>query len=462
MDEQGDLPLPAGMTDDLEAVTAAADDFGHTVHRVPSLVAKPGDDPSVVEVARYAHGAGLALVPSGARHSADGQAQSDGGIVCDMAGLASVAIGEPDSRTASASASISFSPAGSASSLVSGSAWVSAEAGATWSAVLDAALAYGLTPPVLPDYMELSVGGTLSVGGIGGASHVYGPVVDQVRSLDVVTYDGSPVADCSPDHHADVFFGALGTGGSGGIITSAELPLVPAPSWVRVHQIPCPDAGALVAAQLEAVREQQFGYVEGQISLAEDGGWEFMAELGVFLNDLPDSSPGSGSLPGDAASDSAGGPSGVSSGDGDVEDMTYRDFCHRMTPGVRLLAATGDWYRPHPWFSVFLPVDAVEKYVNAALAELTAATVGPLPLLLYPIRRGEVRAPGLVTPPVAEGELFYAFTILRTAETPETLAAALASNERLAQAALAVGGTVYRISALPTKPNEHEVESPAT
>lgn len=72
--------------------------------------------------------------------------------------------------------------------------------------------------------------------------------------------------------------------------------------------------------------------------------------------------------------------------------MTYRDFCHRVTPGVRLLAATGDWYRPRPWLSVFLPVDAVEECVNVALDEMTAATVGPLPSLLYPMRRGEVRA----------------------------------------------------------------------
>lgn len=446
MENQGDLPLPASLTGDLDTVTAAADDFGHAVHRVPSLVAVPADVRSVIDVARYAHQSGIALVPSGSRHSVGGQAQSDGGIVCDMTGLAAVAIRDAGSRPASAPVSGSVS------------ASVSVEAGARWSAVLDATLAYGLTPPVLPDYMELSIGGTLSVGGIGGASHVYGPVVDQVRSLDVVTSDGSRVEDCSPDHRAEVFFGALGTGGTGGIITSAELPLVPAPSWVRVHQVPCPDVGTLMAAQLEAVREQQFGYVEGQILLSENGTWEFSAELGVFLAALPDSSTGPGSMPGGAPSGSSRG----SSGDGDVEDMTYRDFCHRMTPGVRLLAATGDWYRPHPWFSVFLPVDAVEEYVNVALAELTADTVGPLPLLLYPMRRGEIRAPGLETPPVAHDELFYAFTILRTTKTSDALAAAMASNERLAHAALAAGGTVYRISALPTASSGQQVESPAT
>jgi len=41
------------------------------------------------------------------------------------------------------------------------------EAGATWSDVLRTTLAQGKTPPVLTDYLELSVGGTLTVGGVG-------------------------------------------------------------------------------------------------------------------------------------------------------------------------------------------------------------------------------------------------------------------------------------------------------
>lgn len=403
------------MTDDLEAITAAADDFGHAVHRVPALVAAPSDTGEVAEVARYARRTGTTLIPRGSGHSVYGQAQADGGIVCDMTGLSAVAIGDPDSRT------------------------VAVEAGTRWSSVLDATLAYGLTPPVLPDYMELTVGGTLSVGGIGGASHVHGPIADHVRSLNLVTADGSRVTDCSPDHRSDAFFGALGTGGAGGIITSAVLPLVPAPSSVRVYQVPCPDAGALVAAQLRAVREERFGYIEGQITLSEYGVWEFAAELGAFMDD----GQSAGAVPGDGVT---------------AEDVPYRDFCHRMTPGVRLFAETGDWYRPHPWFSAFLPSDSVEEFVKGALAEMTAATVGPLPTLLYPMRRGQVPVPGLVTPPGDSDEMFFAFTILRTTATSEALSAALESNGRLAQAAVAAGGSVYRISALPQ--GEQQAESP--
>lgn len=37
-------------------------------------------------------------------------------------------------------------------------------AGATWRDVLAAALREGLTPPVLAEYLDLSIGGTIAVG----------------------------------------------------------------------------------------------------------------------------------------------------------------------------------------------------------------------------------------------------------------------------------------------------------
>jgi FAD/FMN-containing dehydrogenase len=400
----GDLPLAGN----LEVVTAAADDFGHTVHKVPALVAFPADMSTVASIALYAHSHGIQLVPRGAGHSVYGQAQSDGGIVCDLTRLDAVTL--EDAET------------------------ISTEAGARWSRVLDAGLAHGLTPPVLTDYLELTVGGTLSAGGIGGASHAYGPVIDHVRELEVVTPAGK-VVRCSANRNPDTFFGALGSGGSGGIITRARLPLVPAPEQVRVCQIAYPDVSALVADQLRLARERRLGYIEGQIELGEDGEWRFSAELGIFSR--------AGQSPGDPALEA------LSRRTTNIEDMSYRDFCYRMTPGVRLLAATGDWYQPHPWFSAFLPSGAVERYVNSALAELTLATVGPIPTLLYPLRRGSVPAPGLVTP--AHDELFFAFSILRTTQADDALAEALTSNERLARDALAAGGTVYGISALPRK-----------
>jgi len=62
-----------------------------------------------------------------------------------------------------------------------------AEAGALWGDVAKAALARGRLPPVTPDAMMLSVGGTLSVGGMGETGFRCGAQVDHVLALDVVT-----------------------------------------------------------------------------------------------------------------------------------------------------------------------------------------------------------------------------------------------------------------------------------
>ena len=107
-----------------------------------------------------------------------------------------------------------------------------------------------------------------------------------------------------------------------------------------------------------------------------------------------------------------------------------------MLTGVRLLTTTGDWYRPHPWLSVFLPAAAAVPYVTQALAGLTTAAVGPIPALMYPLRRGHFPAPGLVTSDGDDDGLFFSFSILRTvASGPALLATALDHDQALANLA---------------------------
>src|SRR4030095_247652 len=82
------------------------------------------------------------------------------------------------------------------------------DAGADWGAVVQAALSHGLTPPVLTAYLGLTVGGTLSIGGIGTTTFRHGAQVDHVRELQVVTGEGQ-VLTCSETRHRDLFEVAL-------------------------------------------------------------------------------------------------------------------------------------------------------------------------------------------------------------------------------------------------------------
>jgi FAD/FMN-containing dehydrogenase len=140
--------------------TEAADDFGHIASRRPEGVLSPASDEDVAKAIRWAREHGRKVAARGQGHSVFGRAQAEGGMVIDMRQLRTVrAIG--DDR-------------------------IIVDAGATWKEVLAATLPHGRTPPVLTDYLDLSVGGTLVVGGVGGTTASYGMQSDNVierRSL---------------------------------------------------------------------------------------------------------------------------------------------------------------------------------------------------------------------------------------------------------------------------------------
>jgi FAD/FMN-containing dehydrogenase len=123
-----ELPLPpldGESRFDEASRAAAADDFGHIVHRTPKGVLLPGSDQDVAPIIRWAGGLGRKIVPQGQSHSVYGRAQVRAGIVIGMTRLRTVHDVQNDR--------------------------VVVDAGAQWSEVLAATLLQGLTPPVLTD-----------------------------------------------------------------------------------------------------------------------------------------------------------------------------------------------------------------------------------------------------------------------------------------------------------------------
>ena len=114
--------------------------FGRLVRERPVAVLRPGSVRDLARVLRFARRHDLRIAIRGRAHSVHGETLIEGGIVFDMSTLREV------HRVAHDVATV--------------------DAGCSWSDVLDATLPAGLTPLVLPDYPGLSVGGTLSLGGI--------------------------------------------------------------------------------------------------------------------------------------------------------------------------------------------------------------------------------------------------------------------------------------------------------
>jgi FAD/FMN-containing dehydrogenase len=388
------------------------DDFGHIIHRTPIAVLQPRSVRDIAAVIRFCGPLGIPVAPRGQGHQTYGQAQVSEGVVIDMSTLASISV-DTSGNT------------------------VTAQAGAVWAAVLTACVAENLTPPVFPDYIQLSVGGTLSVGGIGGASSHFGAQVDTVTALEVVTGEGK-IVHCSAVKHSDLFEAALGGLGQFGIITSATINLVPAPQKVREYTLTYPTEVALTADQRKVVEDGRFNWLEGQLSPVAPSGWAFALEGAVYYdNDNP---------PDDAAILTGLGYTGTPA----IEDFTYVDFVDQLASAVAYLQSTGEWYDPHPWLNVFLPDATTDKYMQATLASLTAADIGASGVvLLYPVPSPLFTRPFLRIP---DSDLVFLFALLRTA-SPDTDAfpvqTALLRNRRLYDQAVAAGATQYPIGSIP-------------
>lgn len=373
-------------------VAFAADDFGHLVRYVPAVVVRPASVSDVSLAVRWAASRGLRVAARGMGHSVYGRSQVAGGVVVDLGDLSAVS--------------------------VSGSR-ASVEAGASWRSVVAAALAEGLTPPVLTNFLDLSVGGTLSVGGVGGATHRYGFQTDTVLSLEVVTGSGE-VVTCSPTVNPALFDAVRGGLGQFGIIVRAELALVPAPSCVRLYTLSYPSLAALAADQLRLLARGGLDHLQGSV-LVGDTSRQYVLEVGVF--------DGEASLDAPAQ----------------VEEVPYSAYVHGFDRFTELLRSTGEWSLPHPWLLTFLPASTAVEVASSIASSLRPSDLGPHGrALFYPVPTAVLRTPLLRVPsePVA-----FVFNLIRFG--PENL---VAQNERFSKQITEAGGVLYPASALPSTP----------
>jgi FAD/FMN-containing dehydrogenase len=404
-------PLDGRLHLDDATRAAYADDFGHIVHQRPRAVLEPGSVEDVCRMVRFARRQGVRLAARGQGHSTFGQAQVEAGVVVDLSPLRTVHALQGDRITV--------------------------DAGLRWGALLQATLARGLTPPALTDYLQLSVGGTLSVGGVSVTSWRHGAQVDNVDGLEVVTGEGELVA-CSPSRRPDLFAAALAGQGQCAIIVRATLRLVPAPSRARFFTLVYPDLPTLTGDCRRLVRDgrsDRFDTVQGLILPAPTGGWTYLLEAVAFFRDAPPDDArllaGLRFLPGTQR----------------AETRTYAEWANRLEAQVAFLQSQGLWTRPHPWLDLFVPDGATEAFVGDTLARLTPEDLGPFaPILLFPLRRERFTRPLFRVP---ESETVFLFDILRTAPADAGAVARLVdANRGLFERNRAVGGTHYPIGAL--------------
>lgn len=410
-----------------EDMALASRDFGHIVKSRPLGVLAARSGAAVRELVAFAGPHGLPVTARGCGHAPYGQGQAHGGYVVDMGALHQVRC-VPGDRT-----------------LVAG-------AGATWDEVVRVALAEGLVPPVLPDHLGASVGGVLSTGGFGGSSHRCGLVADSVRELEVVTGTGERLV-CSPRQHPDLFRSVLAGLGQCALIVRATLRLVPAPARVRRYRLYHDDPGTYFTDQRRLARDSRFSHVSGQARPALGGAWRYMIEAvapHATITPHTTATPHAGQLP--CVDDLLIGNLDHDRDTEEIEDLSFAEYLHRLDRDERLLRATGEWDRPHPWLTLLLPEETAAAFVPAVLAEADQHDLRFRGVVqLRPLSGRALRAPMLRRPP---GELLCLLSLMRTAPPtdPVTVGRMVAANRALYERARAVGGVLHADSALPMSP----------
>lgn len=172
-------------TDDNEARISATHDFGRTITRRPRTVLDADPRDGSVHALALARREAARLVVRGAGHSCGGQTLATDAIV-----LRSFAAGPTDVR-----------PEGAIVAVPARASWRDLEFGLN---------RQGWMAPVTTDYLALSVGGTLSVGGFGFESVSRGVQGDHVAWMRVRFADGSTRVLERDDELARFILGGLG------------------------------------------------------------------------------------------------------------------------------------------------------------------------------------------------------------------------------------------------------------
>jgi cytokinin dehydrogenase len=390
---------------DEATLASCADDVGRLVHRVPSAVLRPGSVHDVVRALRDCHRRGVPVAVRGQGHSAGGQAQVSGGLVVDMSTLQGIG------------------------PLQDGVVHV--EAGATWREVLASSVPTGWSPPVLTSFTGLSVGGTLSMGGVGAASFRHGTQVDHVLELEVVTGTGD-LLRCSPDERPELFSAVLGGVGQYGVIVGATLPLVRVPPRVRYHVLGHRDTDAFFADLRTLAADPRVDGLYGRVVPGADGGWTYLVHA---VESLP------AGFHGDASPLAAVRAPAAHR----VQDMDTLAFDTLVDVS---LMALGHVDLTQVWTDVFLPGSRIEAFLAEVLGGLRAEELGPAGfVLLFPVRN--TRGPAALRLPDEEEVFLLDVITSGPPGAPDFAPAQLARARSTYERARALGGTLYPIGSTP-------------
>lgn len=401
---------------------ANAVDVGSIVHHTPLAVLQPGSVEDICKMVHFCRRHGIKVAARGQGHSTFGQPQVENGLIINMSTLNTIR---------------SISPKG---------AYV--DAGVQWKTLVQSAFAQGLTPPVLTGFLGLSVGGTLSVGGV-STSYRFGVQVDNVLELEVVTGEGDRIT-CSQNKHRELFEVVLAGLGQCAIITRTKLSLVPVQPLTRYFALQYSDNATFFSDLRKLLHREEFSGLWGSLESNGASGWVY--QINAVIHFTPSAQPDNYHL-----------LSGLSYDPARLKmlELPYLDFHLRADNQTDCYIQMGMWHGViKPWFDVFLPNNVVEQYVGDVWSKLTFEDVGQTGVvLLFPLKHSALTRPFFRVP---DDEWIFLFDILTSAPTPEPnpgfLQRMLDRNRQLFEQSRALGGTYYPIGSVPFSRKDWELQ----
>ena len=157
-------------------------------------------------------------------------------------------------------------------------AYVVAEANVPMDALVDAVLAKGFIPLVVPEFPSITIGGAVQGGAGESSSFKYGCVHSVCLEYEILLANGSQIT-ASALVNRDLYNSIAGSYGSIGIITAVKMRLMPAEPYIKLSYRSVSDYQSAVAAITEATLRSN-DFVDGIQFSATKG----VVMEGVFVN----------------------------------------------------------------------------------------------------------------------------------------------------------------------------------
>jgi len=136
--------------------------------------------------------------------------------------------------------------------------------------LVEQTLKHGLLPPVVMEFPGITVGGGIQGGAGESSSYRWGCFNEICNWYEMILGSGE-VIRVSPQEHADLFYGTAGSYGSLGIITAAEIQLIPAKPYVNLDYRPVSSFMQAVKVLQDTTADSRIDYIDGIMFSATSG-----------------------------------------------------------------------------------------------------------------------------------------------------------------------------------------------